>query len=346
MLPYIIILLFVIFIIYFEGEYLRRKAIVLPIILLILFSSIRNYTVGTDSITYTEAYRLEYNPYYYGFNPNIEYGYQFIDYLILNFFSNYFWLFLFFSIAIVCLYMVTIKKISKYYLTSVFIFITFGFYTFFFNGLRQGVAMAIFFFGLPYLIEKRIISYFLVVFIASMFHVSALVMLPVYFLVNTKFRIEYKVLACFIVSILASQILISYLAQGNIRYEHYTQEAEKAGGYITLLFYSLIGLLIYFSGRKIRHEDIRFSKFEQIFLCGLALVFPISLLGTDPSGPQRIMYYFSSMVIFLIPYVLMRFNNIYFNMVFLILSIMYFILITMRFSNLYPYQINPIFGIF
>lgn len=346
MLPYMIILLFVVSVIYFEAEYLGRKAIIFPSMLLILFSSIRNYTVGTDSVIYTEAYRFGYDPYYYGFNSKVEYGYQFIDSFILNIFSNYFWLFLFFSIIVISLYMITIKRLSINYLMSVFIFITFGFYTFFFNGLRQGVAMAICFFGLPYLIEKRIIPYFLVVLTASMFHVSALVMLPVYFLVLTKIKIEYKILACFIVSILASQILIGYLAQGNSRYEHYTQEAEKAGGYITLLFYSLIGFFIYFSGKKIRLEDVRFDKFQQIFLCGLALVLPISLLGTDPSGPQRILYYFSSMVVFLIPYVLKRFNNVYFNILFIFLSVVYFLLITMRFSDLYPYQINTFFEIF
>ena len=346
MLPYIIILLFVVSVVYFEVEYLGRKAIIFPSIFLILFSSIRSYTVGTDSISYTEAYRLEYDPYYYGFNSNIEYGYQLFDYFILNFFSDYFWLFLFFSIIVVCLYMITIKRISINYLVSVFVFMTFGFYTFFFNGLRQGVAMAICFFGLPYLIEKRIIPYFLVVLTASMFHVSALVMLPVYVLVLTRIKIEYKILACFIVSILASQILIGYLAQGNIRYEHYTQEAEKAGGYITLLFYSLIGFLIYSYGKKIRLEDVRFDNFQQIFLCGLALVLPISLLGTDPSGPQRILYYFSSIVIFLIPYVLKKFNNVYFNILFLILSIIYFLLITMRFGDLYPYKINSFSEIF
>lgn len=346
MLPYIIILFFVVSVVYFEAEYLGRKAIIFPSIFLILFSSIRSYTVGTDSISYTEAYRFEYNPYYYGFNSNIEYGYQFFDYFILNFSYNYFWLFLLTSILIVPLYMVTIKKLSINYYYSVFIYITFGIYTFFFNGLRQGIAMSICFFCFPYLVEKRWILYFVFVVIASMFHISALVMLPMYYLVNSKFKLEYKVFGCFIISMLASQILIGYLAEGNIRYEHYTEEAEKTGGYITLLFYTLIGVLVFVLGKKYRNFDIRFNKFEQILLCGLALVVPVSLLGTDPSGPQRVLYYFVCVVIFLIPYILRGIKSAYFNVLFIFLSIVYFLLITMRFSNLYPYQINPFFEIF
>lgn len=346
MLPYLIVLFFVMLIALFESKYLLRKAIIIPLLLLVILSSLRSNTIGTDSRTYTLAYDFRYNPYNYGFDPNVEYGYQLLDSIILNFSYSYFWLFFVSSIIVIFCFLSTIKKISINYLYSIYIYISFGFYTFFFNGLRQGIAMAICFLGLPYLVEKRIVFYFLVVFIASTFHISALIMLPIYFLVNTKFRIEYKILGCFIISILASQILISYLAQGNIRYEHYTQEAEKSGGYITLLFYTLIGCFIYFSGKKIRNDDINFNKFEQIFLCGLALVIPVAFLGTDPSGPQRIMYYFVNTVIFLIPYVLRRFNSIYFNLIFLILSIVYFILITVRFSNLYPYQINPIFGVF
>lgn len=346
MFPYLVVLFFVTFITLFESKYLLRKAIVIPSLLLIVLSSLRSNTVGSDSKTYTLAYDFKFNPYDYGFDPNVEYGYQFLDSIILNFSYSYFWLFFISSIIVVLCFLSTIKKISINYLYSIYIYISFGFYTFFFNGLRQGIAMAICFWGLPYLVEKRIISYSLVIFIASTFHISALIMLPIYFLVNTRFRIEYKILGCFTVSILISQIFIRYLAQGNIRYEHYTQEAEKSGGYVTLLFYALIGFFIYFSGKRIRNDDIKFNKFEQIFLCGLALVFPIALLGTDPSGPQRIMYYFVDTVIFLIPYVLNRFNSFYFNLFFLVLSTIYFILITMKFSNLYPYQINPIFGIF
>lgn len=346
MFSYLLVLFLVMFFVLYEKKVLGRKAIIAPLLLLIALPTLRSNRVGTDSGTYTAAYIQKYYPYEYGFHKDIEYGYQLIDSLILSFSYNYVWLFLITSIIVIPAYLFTIKKISINYLYSILIFITFGFYTFFFNGLRQGIAMAICFFGLPYLIQKRVICYSLVVFIASLFHMSALIMLPLYFLVNSKIKIELKFLACLITSTLTSQILIGYFAQSNARYEHYTQEAEQAGGYITLAFYFLIGLLVYVTGYKIRNEDIMFNKLEQMLLCGLALVLPVALLGTDPSGPQRIMYYFVSSVIFLIPYILRKYNNLYISILFLIFSVIYFILITMRFSNLYPYVTNPIFEIF
>lgn len=346
MFPYLLVLFLVLFFVLYEKKVLGRKAIIVPLFLLIALSTLRSNRVGTDSGAYTAAYVQKNYPYEYGFNKDIEYGYQLLDSLVLSFTYNYVWLFFITSMIVVLAYLFTIKKLSINYLYSILIFITFGFYTFFFNGLRQGIAMAICFFGLPYLIERRVIAYSFVVFIASLFHISALTMIPIYFLVILKIKLEFKILACLIASILASQILIEYLAQSNSRYEHYTQEAEQAGGYITLAFYFLIGLVVYFTGYKIRNQDIKFNNFEQILLCGLALVFPIALLGTDPSGPQRILYYFVSTVILLIPYVLRKFNSIYVNILFIAFTIVYFILTTMRFSNLYPYYINTMFGIF
>ncbi|WP_180136497.1 EpsG family protein [Acinetobacter sp. YH12066] len=346
MIPYILVVFFVLFFVLYEQKILGRKAVLVPLFLLVALASIRSNRVGTDSGTYTAAYTEEYYPYEFGFDSNIEYGYQLLDSIIIRFSYDYFWLFLVTSIIVVMSHLITIKKISVNYFWSIFIYMTFGYYTFFFNGLRQGLAMAICLLGLPYLIQEKFLPYLIVITFASTFHISALIMLAFYFLVHIKLKLEFKVVFCAIISVLSSQILIQYFAKNNARYEHYTQQAEQPGGYITLAFYFIVAFFIYIYGLKVRKDDMAFNKLEQIFLCGLALVFPIALLGTDPSGPQRIMYYFVDTVIFLIPYVLKRFNSFYFNLFFFVISIIYFILITMRFSNLYPYQINSIFGIF
>ena len=346
MFPYLILLFILMFYIFLQNKSVNRKSILVPILILVSFSSIRSYYVGTDTRTYLLNFTSNLDVKYFSFNSDIEYGYQFLEFIILNFTHNYFWLFFVTSMVVVPLYLITIRKLSENYIISIFVYITFGFYTFFFNGLRQGIAMALFFFSLPYLLNRKIVIYFLIVCIASLFHISALMMIPLYFLIHFKLKIEWKVLYCFSLSLLSSQILIKYLAQSNVRYESYTQEAEKAGGYLTLGFYFLLGLLIYLVGNHIRKQEKLFSNFEQIYLCGLALVFPLALLGTDPSGPQRLLYYFSSLVILLLPYIFNYYRNIYVRMLFIFFSVIYFILTTMRFSNLYPYSINPIFEVF
>ncbi len=346
MIPYILILIFVIFWIVFEKYTLNRRAFWVPLLMLLLFFSIRDFSVGTDTIVYTEKFRNSLSAHYYEFNPDIEWGYQFIEYFLLNLTDNYFWLFFACGFFVISIYLFVIKKFSINYIFSVFIFITSGTYTFFFNGLRQGMAMAVCFLALPYLINKNKLKYFFLIIIASLFHTSAWVMLPFYFLLHMRFSLEYKMLITFLSSFLISGLLISYLAEENSRYEGYAQVSESSGGYILLIFYFILGLSVYFLGKKERFLNYNYKIFEQLYLCGLFFMIPIALLGTNPSGPQRILNYFTPMLIFLIPILISKFKTNFVLYIFSILMIIFFYLTTSRFSNLTPYTLNPIFEVF
>ncbi|WP_180052118.1 EpsG family protein [Acinetobacter sp. YH12099] len=346
MLPYFFILFMVIFWIWIEQVSFSRKAVFFPLFVLVTFFSIRNFSVGTDTVVYTDKFRNSLSAHYYEFNPEIELGYQFIEYSLLNITDNYLWLFFTSALFVISIYLFVIKRFSNNYILSVFIYITFGFYTFLFNGLRQGIAMAVCFLALPYLINKNKLKYFLLIVIASLFHTSAWVMLPFYFLVHMKLRLEYKMLITFLSSFLISGILISYFAEQNSRYEEYAQVSESSGGYILLMFYFILGLLLYFLGRKERFLNHNYKIFEQVYLCGLLFMIPIALLGTNPSGPQRMLNYFTPMLIFLIPILVSKFKTSFVVYVFYMCMVIFYYLTTTRFSNLTPYLVNPVFEIF
>ena len=342
MLIYFLVLIIVMLWIWVEKKSLSRKAFFVPVFILILFFSIRDFTVGTDTITYTKFFRDGLIPQYYDFNPEVEVGYQFIEYLILNFTHNYFWLFLLCSVIVIPSYFYIIKKYSTNYILSIFIFITFGIYNFFFNGLRQGIAMAICFLALPFLLDKKIFKYFIFIFIASLFHISAWVMLFFYFLVHFRTKLEYKMIWVAGLSSIISGVVINYLANSNKRYESYGQVDEASGGYLTLSFYIVLGMFVYVFGKKERIINYNFRVYEQIFLCGLLLVIPVAFLGTDPSGPQRLLNYFLPMLTLLLPILLDRYKLA----IFIFLAMIYFYLVTSKFGEIIPYTINPIFEIF
>lgn len=346
MLIYFLILIIVMLWIWVEEKSLSRTSVFIPIFILILFFSIRDFTVGTDTITYTKFFRDGLLPQYYNFNPEIEMGYQFFEYVILNFTHNYFWLFFFCSIIVIPSYFYIIKKYSTNYILSIFIFITFGIYNFFFNGLRQGIAIAICFLALPLLIDKKKLKYLILIFIASLFHISALIMLFFYFLVHSKIKLEYKMIFITVISSVVSGIIINYLANSNKRYEAYGQIDEGSGGYLTLCFYIFLGIFVYILGRQERIINYNFRVYEQIFLCGLLLVIPIAFLGTDPSGPQRILNYFLPMLTLILPVLLNKYKHKLFTFIFIFLAMIYFYLVTSRFGEIIPYTINPIFEIF
>lgn len=345
MLPYILVLTFVIFSIFFEKKAFNRKAFWFPLVILALFSGIRNYRVGTDSGAYVRDFVNQLDTSYFKFNNDIEFGYQLLVYGLLHLTHNYFWLFFISGLFVVYCYLKTIKKYSINYTLSVFLFITLGTYTFFFNGLRQGLAMAIFALATPYLLEKKLIPYILICGIASLFHISALVMLPFYFIINTNIKLIYKILGSFIFSLLSSSLIINYLASTNQRYEGYAQVSESAGGLITLAFLILIAIFLYIIQYNYKIKDQIYSKLFTFYICGVSLIIPIAMLETNASGPQRLLSYFKWTLILLFPFAFKKINNSFAMGIFIFLSLFYFFMTTTRFSNLTPYLINPIFDI-
>jgi hypothetical protein len=347
MLPYIFVLIVIISTIYVGQKSIKYKDIYFPIFILTIFSGIRDYTIGTDTVVYVRDFRnsLDYN--YYFFDPNIEYGYQYLVYTILKFTNEYHWYLLSVALISVGLMIYSIRKYSTDYILSVYIYITFGFYTFLFNTVRQAIALAILFYGIKFFLEKKLIKYLAVVFVASLFHISAWIMIPFYFIVHFKFKVEIKAILIFISSAILSSMVIQYMSVSNQRYEQYTQESEHAGGYLLLFFYSFIALFLYIFGKRLRVNNKNYSLLEQLYFCGLMFVLPIALLGTDPSGPQRVLYNFSVYLILLIPMILRdQFNKSIYLGLFYILAFIYFMMITYSLYGIYPYVLNDVFRIF
>lgn len=208
MVPYILVLSFVMFWVVLEQKIFNRKSFWMPLLVLALFAGIRNSSVGTDSPTYVRNFidNLDFN--YFIFKENIEFGYQFLEYGLLHLTTNYFWLFFLTALAVVFCYLKIIRKYSVDYNFSIYLFITLGTYTFFFNGMRQGLAMAIFVLTTQYLIEKKYLPYILICFFASFFHISALAMIPFYFLVHVNIKNTYKIFLAFLLSLFGSRFLI------------------------------------------------------------------------------------------------------------------------------------------
>ena len=79
-----------------------------------------------------------------------------------------------------------LHKYSDGFFTSMILFILWGTWTWMFNGIRQFLAVAITFLGLKLIDEDEPIKYIIVALIASRIHTSALMMIPVYFLIRSE----------------------------------------------------------------------------------------------------------------------------------------------------------------
>ena len=308
--------------------------------MLSLFAGMRSYEVGTDTINYTYQYNQSVGFAPYVFDDNVEKGYQIFDAIILSFTHNYFWLLFLSAFFIVYSYLRLIKTYSISYLSSVIIYITLGFYTFLFNGLRQALAIAITTYSIKYLLEKKLLPYVIICLLASIFHISALIMIPFYFLLNLNLKPVYKILSIFIGSTILSSQIIQYMAQSNERYEGYT-EGGKFGGLYTLGFYLILALFIFFTNRTSKIDNENFQKLSEFYYMGVALLIPVALLGTNPSGPQRIISYFSWSLIIILPFVIKKFRTMFISFLFILLCMIYYYLTVSAFGDLIPYKFNP-----
>ena len=349
MLPYIITLFLVYFWVVAEYKILNRKTIIFPLVVLVILAAMRYYEIGTDANVYTRYFRFPSNSYAFQFDPDVETGYQYLVYLVHEMYSDDYSLY-FFVVAILSIFPViyTLKSKSVDYPLSIYIYITFGIYMAMYNQIRQCIAMGICFFATKYLLNKNFIKYFIAILIASQFHVTASLMLVFYFVCHNKLRIEYKIIPIILSSAVAAPLLIAHMALNNSRYEHYTEEASKGkNGLLTVILYVAIAFFFYVAGRRLRKENSEYKIYECMYLCGVALLLPVAMLGTDPAGPQRIIQYFLYYVMLMFPIVFKKINNNPIYISFLVVSFIYFVLmIASNIAGVYPYQLNPIFDLF
>ena len=102
---------------------------------------------------------------------------------------------IFLSAAVtVILYLKTIYDNTDSLATATLLYLFLGCWHGSFNGIRQYLASAVIFAGLKYIKEKKFWKYAFIVFIAFLFHTSAIIMLFAYFITHLEIRFRNIVL--------------------------------------------------------------------------------------------------------------------------------------------------------
>lgn len=173
---------------YKKEKTLRYLWAVLTFLPLFLVAAFRKF-VGTD-----------YYHYYYDKVPYLlkdgngleEIGYTILAKFSVLFLGNYQWL-IAFTAFIVCFF--TYKSFfqnSKNIQTSIIFWVSFGCFYFSLNAMRQAMAIAIFLFSVKYIEKRESKKFLLCVLFASSIHLSAIIYIPMYFLLTQ--RISNRVL--------------------------------------------------------------------------------------------------------------------------------------------------------
>jgi hypothetical protein len=216
LLLFFILLIFSLYNEFSSNSYNKYLFATLIAVVFIVFGGLRD-NVGQDWNAYFDIYNKIKN-FEDIFTNRQEKGYLFFVYLFnllsLNF--NVFILFLF-SLSFVLKYNV-IKKYSTNIQLSLLIYFYTVFLIYDLNGIRQGVALSLIFISINSIIERKLHVFLLLLLCASLFHMSALVFFPFYYLYNIKINNKVIVITTVVVLILSiplrNLILSSSLVQG------------------------------------------------------------------------------------------------------------------------------------
>src|SRR5690625_2272592 len=166
----------------------ERNLLIVLFIQLYLILAFRNPSVGIDSIPYINIFERTKRHSFFDFSfSRHEPGYLFFNKMLGFIDSHQIFIAIMAFIPLIMIFRF-ISKESKIIWLSIFLFITLGFYTNTFNWMRQIIAMALVATSYSYLKNENKKGFFIYVFLATLFHVSAIAFLIVYFVRKIKDR--------------------------------------------------------------------------------------------------------------------------------------------------------------
>lgn len=323
--------LFLIFVILILGVYYssnissgsfelkRKKYVYSIIIILILFSGLRNWAVGSDTYQYYYWFeRVSLRSWNDIFNKFINWQSKdpFFDIFlkIFQIFSKNFQIFLM-LVAIIFMsalgnFILRNTDHIRHAILAFIIYIGYFYGFFSITGIRQTVATAFLLFSFEYIKSNRFYIFLIFVIIASLFHISALVFLPLYFIANikyTKLFLALSLLGFPLIMYFKNQIAFFFVLTTGTeeRYGYLAEQFERGGSFILTTFsiiLAVFSLIIYKHAIK---KNPLISRYYNTY--ALALFF-LPLQWVHPSA-GRISQYFAVIIMVWIPFLLDVFSG-------------------------------------
>jgi hypothetical protein len=258
-------------------------------VILFLFSSFR-YQIGTDYQNYIDIFMsiIQGNEFY---RITREFGFVYLIDLI-NYIGGGYQLFFFVTSFFTIFFL---YKGFKYFSDSkmIFILITALFipslYLYGLNAVRQILATAIFLYSAQFIIKREFLKYALGIFFAVSFHYTAIVLLPLYWIIHKKLNTFFIVfLIVFFISGTFLYIIEIALSQVGMKYINYffheEFSASRENKYLLYTIYLFgIGIVVYFQ---------KFFSNKPLIYNAIIIYFLFKIVSIDMSILNRLSVYF------------------------------------------------------
>lgn len=280
-------------------------------LLLWIVSGFRGPYVGTDTLSYLSIYdfsvslpvqRLIKDTF------GIEKGYILLNKLLSVVFDNRYSIILFTSLLIIFGVLYFIKNNSSNLFMSVYLFITLYYFSVSMNIIRQFMVIAIFFIAYEKLKKSKIISFVLLILLASTIHSTALIYLGV--LLISKIKPSVKNMR--VIGLTAATLTAIFYVSPSIitsisgRYSQYAGtkffEGNSVGG-TTIIWVAQI--ILYFCSMYILKNNLELTESHKksLFMFSVMILISvcIGIISTRIYIITRLIYYFDIFMIVLIP---------------------------------------------
>jgi hypothetical protein len=321
-----------------------------------LFADIPSLIHSNFLTLYQHQYIEEYGTDISQGTAGIEIGFIYFTSILKTFFPNYHLWILVNSIIDVILLDIFFRRYSKYYtLGFIFFFVFYG-VTIECNLMRNVKAILLFLLSLKYLQERKIIPYMLLNIVGYLFHSSAIIFFPLYFLLHKK--ISVKILwTIFIIGNFIYLTQIKFISPILIGLSNYMgdrmsilislylgSDSNQSHGITIGYLERIISFIIIMKFRKKLFENsvnnIMFFNLFVLYFISNFFFYEISV------AIERLTLLFVSAYWILYPAVISLINNIKLRLFFIIALIAYSSLkIVLIYSNIVSRYDNLLFGI-
>lgn len=241
-----------------------------------------------------------------------EKGFEIFGIFIKTFISQDYHVYLFIIAAIsgFCIASV-LRRYSAYFTTSMILFMLAGTFTWMINGIRQFLVASIAFFSVDLILKKRPILYILLILLLSTIHTSAIILLPVYFIVRGEAwnKRTMIVLGVSVLIIFFATRFTSFLDSALVgtQYEGAVEQfATDNGSNPIRVLINMVPIILAFINRKIVKE--KGSVFINVCINMSIMGVALSLISMVTSGVLmgRLPIYFNIYNLILLPWLVKK----------------------------------------
>lgn len=282
-----------------EVNYREKKMyFVLITIVLVFVAGFRKRNIGIDTTAYYQMFLSYKNITWSRFSLEIldEPGYKILNWTLANIVQSDFQLLLILEAVIAIVPVsILIYRHSDNPGISFFFYLAFGFFTFALSGIRQSIAIGFTIIAFMQIPKKKPLLYALFVFLAMLFHQTAIITIPMYFL--RRFKINVKNALLFLVLGIGMYLFRSPIITFLLEHSNNYYYAMETGGDRQLLFIVLMIITALFMIKELEQTN----SINSLCFCMLATTAMILPVLKYHPVLHRLFYYFYIYVIIFIP---------------------------------------------